>query len=379
MDETQPKNHHYLLIGFSLVLLLIAGAFFWQNFLEKKIFSYKAHNKQAYEQKLKEANSAHDSGDYAKAVDYYSQLLGDTTNPLSKVKIKAKLANDIVHGVFTDVDSVTRAIAIQKSIISDPSVDSPSKALVLNEMANLIKEANVSSLFIQKNFSEDIYTTLPSILSIESTDSNEDISRDFAIRLHEYSDKIYPNAFAKLAIAYYLSGYIYHASLNKAITDTEIKTIQDKMKKYLNDSQPLLTGLEYEPPQIVKMYLRRAIATQSLYTRTKQTSYEEVKKNYEDAISVGAKYNDSFSVSNTVLAVIYYGYFVDSTKKGTSGEVQNILQKIFDNPLKNDQVVKNMILNRVSLDGYERRAILGLAVGYPNFKKYLEDIGWKLK
>lgn len=347
--------------------------FAWQNFFKKIVFNYKFHSAGVFDQNLKIANDAHNSRDYENAIDTYRKLLSDTKDGSSKVKIQAKLADSLLNKDKNDLDSILQGLSIQKSIVANIKNTPKDRALVLNEIAAFIVTSNQSELFIRKNFNQDPFSKLI------PDDSRHFNARDFAIKLYEYSDEIYPNSYAKFLLASNLTGVILEKT--EAVGGVDCQKSSDtlvKIKNYIKDGTNLNDGIEYEVIQKLKMYFSRAVASQLCLKKNNLFTLEDVENNYKSALAEADKYNDNLTDTIRFDIHFYYADFLLRHKKAPESEISSVIDPVISSGSigYSPNVKEHLLINE---SAFMRSLFNNFSENYQPFKKYLENIGWKFK
>lgn len=355
-------NRAYL-VAFGTVAAIAFGALVLYTVSTKSGDEMDIGEIRAFMQKKERADLLHQAYDVDGAIAAYRELAEDAPNAFYRGKMLAYLAFDLYRrGNPGDAEEAMR---IYKSIINDYTIPTYSRALVFGDIASL---ALSNETFVRANLNQEPFNSFLPRLG-EAFDPI-----DFAMRLNDYSDDIYPNMAAKMGNAFLLASQAGGGRIAQA----DMEAVQKRIQEYVEEADALRGDIEYEPGHLAEIYLERAIALQSNGRFLGTPSFEDREQAFEDALDAAERANDPRSlIARGKIRFFYAAFLLRFAEEDRSTDAKAQLQALIEGPEGREPVFQEYLLAfRDRPQTYVHQAVLSLRTASPEFRSYLSVLGW---
>jgi tetratricopeptide (TPR) repeat protein len=306
-----------------------------------------------------DAQTAANAGDYQKAQSLYQKALGQAQDSTQRGQIEYKLA--LLDDSF---GNTLKAVDEYKAIIANPNYDNYRliKAYAAQAMAELYYR-KYDSAVTEEIFKDPPYASMVVKGHIELTYRH----------LDEYATSYYPLGLAELRIANWYAAYLNSASTpDGSATSTYPAIIQQAIK--LADADIERTKND---PNASKLIPQTMVRKETLYISmygAHLVSAQETEQACKDAV-------DSYSVAGYAnqdgFARYYYAVFLSRQGVSRGTDMKTILAPIYADPGYKRSLIPQFFKDEEKNLHGQKRQVVRLANGIPEFKTYLLSLGWK--
>lgn len=316
----------------------------------------------AFLQKKEQADALHQARDLDGAIRMYEELAEEAPNAFYKGKMLAFLAFNLYRrGEPGDHEESMR---VYKSIINDYTIPTPLRALTFGDIAALLlsKES-----FVRANLNQEPFASFFPRLGDPFNPT------DFAMKINDYSDELYPNMAAKTNNAFLLATLINAGKIRKE----DMEATRAQIMTYIQEADALEGEIQYEPGHLAEIYLERATALQVVGRTFGTPSAEEREQAFRKALEVAGRSDDPRSlVALAKIRLIYSGFLLRFTGKDRTPEMQEQLSAIITGPEGRMSVFHAYLRGFAERkEGYVYDMVKTLQERFPEFRTYLSALG----
>lgn len=321
----------------------------------------------SYPQQLDKVHLAHHAGDHTASIQEGEKALALAPDKTSEAHILAMLAFDYV--LRNGPGDRQKGMQLYVETIADETYPKEMRALILNDLATLMMSADRETF-------ESLLSVEPYNGFLPTTAGRFDVVRA-VLAMYKMSDDMYPNAFAKLGIVN-IYGLLLTSGGLTANEDSEV--IAGMMQDYVRQAEPLLTRDSYEPSNVARMYLYRAMGLGVSNRILDNISFEDRERAYQQAVAFAAQAENDYQLRSVLLQsrFFYAGFLQEYGGADRLAEVRSILLPFGDaaQHLERYQPIQGFfetVLGRPSTDLTRKRIDILKEIS-PEFSAYIDAI-----
>lgn len=312
----------------------------------------------------------HHAGDVNASIPLARQLLNDAPTLAWEAQTKLLLAYDLF--VRNNGEDRKEAYVVYKSVVADEDVPPRLRALALADMTYNIQMSSDKTLATALLFNDPPYSEV-------LAQANGDVSVALR-RMYEWSDSVYPNAFAKIQVALIDGQQLVN---NKAVPGLMREETAELIQRNIQDADPLLNAVRYEKGRLAQLYLSRAVALWMSSRVLQNVSEGDLKIAFDTAFRVA---NEGGGVHGKLTANTARLFSIITVYAGAGQDKEYELReslKAWAADISSDaspaQGLTLAHLGSVAKrppDDFIRKQIVGLAGFSSEFKALLQKSGW---
>ena len=351
------------IIAFSIlgILVLAAGGAYYYWIMPMQIEAENKRYKGAYES----LHVPHHAGDLNSAISAGRELLETAPTPTWAAQTQLIIAHDL----YTRNNEGDRAEAytIYKSIVASENVFPLHRALALAEMTFNAHMAGNPSFATTYLFNDGSYAEI-------LTKENDNVQNAF-LRMYEWSDDVYPNAFAKIQIALILGQQLS----SEEVTDEAQAETARSVQTYVGDADALL-GIRYDKGRLAQLHLSRAMALWMSSKVLGNIAPFELENDVSRTETIAREENSVHGAMVLNLAKILRAMILQDSKK--AAEAKDVLIALANDIAAGDPKARQLMTSYFGGVGARepndliRTQFVDLARISPEFKTLLKSSGW---
>lgn len=378
-EKNSVRRPVFILVA--VVIVAAASIAGWKYWLAYQTRLANERNEQFLKNLESIDTEYHRMGDFDGSIAELEKLnsqvstLRGTSRDYATIKVQLRLAANYI--ARNNPGDKEKAMEIYRSLVGDESLSNGSRAIALAEMASVAHWINGAESVRGLIFAQPPYDQI-------LKDQNGDIHLAIE-KLYEMSDKLYPNALSKLQMALMLTVHLVNMP---AMTKEEKAAMAEKIYQYIQDGDALLASgaIPYENGYLTHMQYCRAMSLGALYrVMPERVTTDMVEEGFKRTLELAEDNpKDFYPRSIAVTARINYASFIQVTATSSQARVKDITElmsiyspgSVTDPDFRFTNMYLMAVAERPESDFFKGRARL-LAGNQPNFKAYLEALGWK--
>ncbi len=364
--EPTAQRQPIVLILIAVLLFLGAGAAAYYYFI------IKPERMAQLDETYKHGHDLHHQGNFSASIETFQELLAGGPSTGDEAHIRSLIAFDLFQR--NQGNDRSKAMEMYRDIILGEAYLPRDRSLVLVDLALLMSN-------LDRAFYEQHLANTPLAAYLPTTPGRFDALKA-AIQMYMQADQMYPSSAAKLYIVNAYAALLGNGALPEG---TEPTVVAQLMQEYITQAEPLMSAVSYEPSHVARQRLARALGLETSNGVLKNIPFTQIDTAYKEAMALaGQQEEGNYQLRALLMQTrFFYATFLYNTYGTERKDDVTLLLKEYGRAVAEPSMFAltrkryENLATRPETD-YIKVNSKKLITVSPEYKTFLQDIGWKL-